>query len=131
MNKIFINYGKYNFIQQIPQIIYTTIVSQLLEIFICYLSLTDRHIYEVKNLIGSNKKKKILKILDCIKLKLISFFCFTFIFLGFYWYIVSAFCAVYQKTQIIFLKDSFFSFLSSLLYPFFLYIYTLYSKFKR
>ena len=28
MHKIFLNYGKYNFIQQIPQIIYTTIISQ-------------------------------------------------------------------------------------------------------
>ena len=123
MHKIFLNYGKYNFIQQIPQILYSTIISQLLEVFICYLSLTDKHIYEIKNLTGYNKKQEIVNILKCIKLKLIFFFCFTFIVLGFYWYIVSAFCAVYQKTQIIFLKDSLFSFLSSLLYPFFLYLF--------
>ena len=123
MHKIFLNYGKYNFIQQIPQILYSTIISQLLEVFICYLSLTDKHIYEIKNLTCSNKKLEIVNILKCIKLKLIYFFCFTFIFLGFYWYIVSAFCAVYQKTQIIFLNDSLFSFLSSLLYPFVLYLF--------
>ena len=49
MHKIFLNYGKYNFIQQIPQIVYTTIISQLMEIFLCFLSLTDKHIYGIKN----------------------------------------------------------------------------------
>ena len=50
MHKIFLNYGKYNFIQQIPQIVYTTIISNLLETFLCYLSLTDKYIYQIKNL---------------------------------------------------------------------------------
>ena len=50
MNKIFLNYGKYNFFQQIPQIVYTTIISQLIEVFLCYLSLTDKHIYQIKNI---------------------------------------------------------------------------------
>ena len=45
MHKMYLEYGKYNFIQQIPQIIYSTIISQLIEIFLCYLSLTDKHYY--------------------------------------------------------------------------------------
>ena len=57
MHKIFLNYGKYNFIQQIPQIIYTTIISQLLEIFICYLSITDKYIYQIKKMSNNIKKK--------------------------------------------------------------------------
>ena len=122
MHKIFINYGKYNFIQQIPQIIYTTIVSQLLEIFLCFLSLTDTHIYQIKHL-NQPKKIDIIKILRCMKTKLFFFFLFTFIFFGFYWYIISAFCAVYENTQIAFLKDALFSFLLSLLYPFVLYLF--------
>ena len=56
MHKIFLNYGKYNFIQQIPQIVYTTIISQLIEVFLCYLSLTDKHIYNIKNLSKSSEK---------------------------------------------------------------------------
>ena len=52
MHKIFLNYGKYNFIQQIPQIIYTTIISQLIEVFLCYLSLTDKHFYKIKLKLG-------------------------------------------------------------------------------
>ena len=34
MHKMFLDYGKYNFIQQIPQIIYSTIVSQLIELLL-------------------------------------------------------------------------------------------------
>ena len=122
MHKIFLNYGKYNFIQQIPQIVYTTIISQLMEIFLCYLSLTDKHIYAIKNLNQTFRAIKLRGILKCIKIKLVSFFIFTFIILGCYWYIVSVFCAVYENTQIIFLKDCLSSFGLGLLYPFAIYI---------
>ena len=59
MHKIFLNYGKYNFIQQIPQIIYTTIISQLLEVFLCYLSLTDKYFYQIKNRVYNFDKKQL------------------------------------------------------------------------
>ena len=122
MHKIFLDYGKYNFIQQIPQIIYSTAVSQFIELFLCFLSLTDKHIYQIKNLDGKSKDiKKIIDIFKCIKIKLICFFIFTFIFFGFYWYIIASFCAVYENTQIAFIKDSLISFLLSILYPFILY----------
>ena len=39
MHKMFLDYGKYNFLQQIPQIVYSTLVSQLIEVFLCFLSL--------------------------------------------------------------------------------------------
>ena len=41
MHKLYLTYGEYDFVQQIPQIIYSSIISQLFEVFICYLSLTD------------------------------------------------------------------------------------------
>ena len=124
MHKIYLNYGKYNFIQQIPQIIYSTAISQLLELFLSYLCMTDKHIYQIKEL-GKNRinKEKILEVLKCMKIKLIIFHIFIFIFFVFYWYLISAFCAVYENTQIIFLKDSASSFLTGLLYPFILYIF--------
>ena len=64
-----------------------------------------------------------MKFLKCINCKLISFFIFTLILFAFYWYTVSTFCAVYQNTQNIFIKDSFSSFLTGLLYPFVLYLF--------
>ena len=122
MHKIFLNYGKYNFIQQIPQIIYTTIISQILEVLLCYLSLTDKHIYDIKKIIQKSDKIEILKILKCIKIKLILFFILTFIFYIFYWYSITTFCAVYENTQITFIKDSLLSFLLGILYPFVVYL---------
>ena len=122
MHKIFLNYGKYNFIQQIPQIIYTTIISQLLELFLCFLTLTDKLIYELKNITPSFDKIKITNIIKCIKIKLIIFFIFTFIFFVFYWYTITSFCSVYENTQITFIKDSLLSFLLSILYPFIIYL---------
>ena len=41
----------------------------------------------------------------------------------FFWYLISSFCAVYKNTQIIFLKDSLSSFLTSLIHPFIIYLF--------
>ena len=124
MHKLFISYGEYDFVQQIPQILYSTIVSQILEIFLCYLSLTDKHIYQLKEIdeITKNKNQALL-ILRCIKIKLLGFYIFTIIFFGIFWYTVSAFCAVYENTQIPFIKDSVFSLLLSIIIPFFMYFF--------
>ena len=45
----------------------------------------------------------------------------TFLMFLFFWYAISAFCAVYPNTQGIFIADSYTSFLMGLLYPFILY----------
>ncbi len=125
MHKVYINYGKYDFIQQIPQILYSSIISHVIEIILCYFSLTDKHIYEIKGFANKLKDKEtVLKILRCIKLKLFGFFMFTFLLFLFYWYFISAFCAVYQNTQGIFIKDSLSSFATSLVDPFCIYVFT-------
>ena len=124
MHKIFLNYGKYNFIQQIPQIIYSTIVSQIIEVFLCFLSLTDKHMYELKQLEPDKRDKEVISnVFNVVKRKLFFYFFITFIFFLGYWYIVAVFCAVYTNTQIAFIKDSFFSSLLGLLYPFVLYLF--------
>ena len=114
MHKLFLNYGKYNFIQQIPQIVYSTIISQILEVFLCYLSMTDKYIYRIKNLKYTSKDA--IRIFKCLNLKLLFFFGFIFIMFTFYWYSVSSFCAVYENSQITFIKDSFLSFFLGIVY---------------
>ena len=124
MHHVYKSYGKYDFLQQISQIIYSTIVTQVIEVFLCYLSMTDKHVYKIKNISDIQiNKSKIFLILKCIKIKLFGFYLFTFIFFVLYWYLITAFCSVYQNTQIIFIKDSFSSFLMGLAYPFALYIF--------
>ena len=126
MHKIYLNYGKYDFVNQLSQIIYSTFVSQIIEIILCFLGLTDKHLYNIKKLIKSKNSKdkiKILKTFQCIKIKLAFFIFFTFLFFTFFWYAVSCFCSVYENTQIIFIKDCLFSLMFNLLYPFIIYLF--------
>jgi hypothetical protein len=122
MHKMYLDYGKYNFVQQIPQIIYSTLVSQILEVFLCFLSLTDKYFYQMKE-VKSEKINTFFKLLRRIQIKISSFFLFTGLMFLFYWYIVTCFCAVYENTQMAFIKDSFSSFGLGLLYPFILYLF--------
>ena len=55
-------------------------------------------------------------------IKFILFFLISFLFLIFFWYYLSCFCAVYENTQIHLIKDTFISFGLSLLYPLGLYL---------
>ena len=50
MHKIHLDYWKYNFLQQIPQLIFSTIASQLIDILARYFGLTEKHYYEIKKL---------------------------------------------------------------------------------
>ena len=122
MHKMYIDYGKYNFYQQIPQIVYSTAVSQLIQVFLCFLSMTDKHFYEIKKL-DFNSRYKTFQIIKCVKIKLAVYFIFTCVMFAFYWYAIACFCAVYANTQSAFIKDSLCSFGLGLLYPFILYLF--------
>ena len=114
-------------------------VTDLIEVLLCYLSMTDKAVYDIKDLVrdektkikklekkGNEEKKKvkenskketgekIIDILECMKRKLVGFFVVTFLLFLFYWYFISAFCAVYQNTQVIFLRDCGISILTSI-----------------
>ena len=84
--------------------------------------MTDVHYYEIKALPKEEKNDDIIfRILDKLKRKLIGFFIFTFLLFLFHWYFISAFCAVYQNTQVIYLRDSGIAILTSLVDPFIIY----------
>ena len=126
MHKIYLDYGKYNFIAQIPQILYSTIVSESLDILLRYLALTEKDIYRIKKYEKKKdkvlSKNKILKIIRCIKVKILFYFLVSFFLICLCWYYISAFCAVYKNTQIFLIKDSMSSLLMSLIYPFWIYL---------
>ena len=125
MHKKYTNGEDFTFIQKLPQLLFTLIVSHIIEVLLCFLSMTDTHVYEIKALPNDKSSgEKIMNILDLIKRKLVAFFVVTFLFFLFYWYFISAFCAVYQNTQKIFLRDSLISFLTALLDPFLIYGFT-------
>ena len=120
MHKMFLDNGKYDFIQHFPQIIYSSLISELIELLIYFLILIDKNFYEIKNISANQEDRK--KIIKTIKLKINYFFIFTSFIIVFCWYIISCFCAVYKNTQIYFFVDSFISLCLGLLYPFILYL---------
>ena len=122
MHKIYLDYGKYNFIKQIPQIIYSSIVSLIIEILIGILSFTEKNIYEIRQM-EVLEPGKVDKSIKNIKIRLIIYFIITFLFFLFYWYMISSFCAVYSNTQIIYIKDFATSFCLGLLYPFLIQLF--------
>ena len=122
MHKIYLDYGKYNFISQIPQIIYSTIISETMDIFLKYLSLSEKEVYEVKKYHNAKKSSnEVIKLIKCLKIKFFFFFLICFIFMIFFWYFISVFCAIYENTQFTFFKDCVISLLISIIYPFLLY----------
>ena len=125
MHKIYKNYGKWDFVQNLTQSAYSLIISQIIQVFICYLTLTDKAVFQIKkNLFEKkNRNAEIFIILKCIRIKLCIYYVYTFIFFLLYWYLITSFCAVYNNTQKIFMKDSLSSFLGGIIYPFPLYIF--------
>ena len=117
------NNGKYDFIYQIPQMLYSTIISSFISALIKYFSLSEKNILEIKNEKKlKNCNNKIPQVIKCLKKKFILFFILSFSFLFFFWSYLSCFCAVYKNTQIYLVKDTLFSFLFSLLYPLGVYL---------
>ena len=122
MNKLYLSYGKYDFIQQIPQMFYSILISNLIEVFLCYLSLTDNPFYLIKEKL-KKQNTKIIHIIRCADYKLFIFFLFTFLLFLCYIYIITSFCAVYENTQIVYIKDSFFTFLLGFITQLVLYFF--------
>ena len=119
MHKIYIDKGAYNIIYQIPQIMYSSILSAIINIILKQLSLSENNILKLKqekDYKVANKNSK--SIYTCLNIKFIIFYFLCLIFMAFFWYFISCFCAVFSNTQIILIKDTLLSFALSMIYPF-------------
>ena len=118
MHNIYISNGAFQFLYQIPLILYSSIITSFIYLFLKYLSLSENSIIRLKNENNIDsilqKAKEIEKML---KIKFIIFYICSFIFMSFFWYFISSFCAVYKNTQIILFKDTFMSFVLAMIYP--------------
>ena len=121
MHKIYEDHGNFNFVYQLPQILYSTIISIVIKTLLNLLSLTEKTIIEIKNQktleMANNKMKDKQKIFIT---KFIIFFILDFLFLSLFWYYISCFGAVYKNTQLYLIEDTAISFCLSLIYPFFI-----------
>ena len=119
MHEIYINKGKYLPSETLPRIIYSTIISSIIIIALKKLLLSQQNILEIKHEKNKhNLNARVLIALKRIKIKLICFFVFGILFLIFFWYYISCFCAVYMNTQIYLIKNSLITFSITLIYPF-------------
>ena len=123
MHKIYEDEGDFNFIYQIPQIIYSSLISVVINMSVKLLSLTEKSILELKR----EKKIEELKekesgLITKLKIKFTIFFILTFLLLLIFWYYISCFCGIYVNTQAHLIKDSVISFLLSMVYPFGIYL---------
>ena len=119
MHKIYIDGGKFDLIYQIPQIIYSSLISGVINILIKYLSLSQDNIMDFKHTRGKkNLGKNHKTLLINLKIKFILFFIVTTLFLTFFWYYISCFCGIYRNTQFHLMKDSTIGFAMSLFDPF-------------
>ena len=119
MHQIYTNNGELDLLQHIPQIIYSSLISTVINTLLKQLSLSENNILSIKrekNLKMSERRAKETK--NYLSIKLILFFIVNLILTIFFWYFISCFCAVYINTQIILIKDSLISFGVSMLYPF-------------
>ena len=101
MHEIYKNKGDFDIIGQLSQILYSSIISMIFGIILEMLALTEGEILELKKL--RLKKHFYTKVQDLnkkIKLKLLLYFILSTIFLLFFWYYISMFCAIYLNTQI-------------------------------
>ena len=121
MHKINEDLGEYNFIYQLSNILYSTIISTFISMIIKYLSLSEKNILKIKYE-KKDKNKKYLEIIKYLNIKFIIFFLLCILFLLFFWFYLTCFCGIYKNTQIHLIKDTLLSFILSLLYPCILYL---------
>jgi len=123
IHKVYEDKGSYEASYFMPIIIYSFFISYYINVFIKFITLSERNLAELKNeKIIKNLFDKQAKVQRCLIIKNICYFVLSFIFLLFFWYYLSSFCAVYQNSQVFVIKNTFISFSLGLLYPFFIYL---------
>ena len=125
IHQIYEDKGKYKILYQLPQIIYSTIISSILNTILKLFALSENSISDFK--IKKDKDKETIKklkqkLINKLNIKFILYFIISSIILILFWYYLSLFCSIYENTQIFLIKDTLTSFGLSLLYPLGLYL---------
>ena len=123
MHKIYKNKGAFDILDQLPQVVYSFLISSFFSFILELLALTEGVILELKKI--KNKiefNQRILKFNSTIKIKFLIYFIISSIFLLFFWYYLSMFCAIYVNTQFHLIKDTVLSFILSFIEPLGIYL---------
>ena len=128
MHKIYTDGGSFNFIYNIPQILYSSLISGFINAIIKILALTDSGFSQLKrfqymnNTNNTNIMIKSKQTIHMFRIKFLFFFLLTLSLLVLFWFYLACFCAVYKNTQLHLIKDTLISFGTSMIYPFGIYL---------
>ena len=124
MGKINKDGGSFNFIYNLPQIIYSNLISSFINEIVKILALTENNFIEYRN---TAKKENITKtasaLINNLKIKFLIFYILDLILLVLFWIYLSCFSAVYKNTQLHLIKDTLISFGTSFITPFVIYLF--------
>ena len=123
MHKIYEENGKFQFLYQLPQMIYSFLISYIFNIPLNILALSEDDILTLKNDKSNrnlNKKQQIL--FKKLRIKFLLYYIISTLFLLLFWYYISIFCVVYAHTQIHLIQDTLISFGLSFIYPLIIYL---------
>jgi len=121
IHKIYEYQGMIKLFFELPKIIYSSLASAICNLIVNSLALSENNLIKLKKIKDKNKRDiNSVYLYAFLRRKIAIYFIIGFTFLIFFWYFISAFCAVYKNTQIIYLKNCSISFCISMLYPFFL-----------
>ena len=110
--------GDIDYLSQIPYIFYSTIISSIINIIIKVFALSNKDMLRIKKIKNFDEAiKESALLIDKLKLKFNLFFVICFLFINFFWYFISAFCAVYKNSQALLIDNTISSFILSLIYP--------------
>ena len=119
MIKIYSDGGSFDFIYNIPQILYSSLVSGFINNIIKTLALSSSNIIQLKlKRKDYFKEGKAKEVFITLKIKFVLFFIACFLLLIVYWIYLACFCAVYKNTQLHLIKDTVISFCAEMIYPF-------------
>ena len=119
MHQIHEDAGDFNFLYQLPQIAYSTVLSFFIDNLTSFLALSEDEIIllkkdkNLKNIINRGRDIK-----QTLKLKFFIFFIVNLLLILIFWYYLGCFCAVYRNTQFHLIKDTLISFSIGYIIPF-------------
>ena len=124
IHNIYINKGSFDIEYHFPIIIYSSIISIVINILFKLLALTNDAIIRFKQSKSKDNIEERENVLNKkLKIKFIIFFVTSFIFMLFCWLYMAVFCSIYKNSQIHLIKNISISFGLSLVYPFIIYIF--------
>ena len=124
MHNVYESKGLFDIDYQLPIIVYSSLISMFLGALLQMTGLSGDAISDFKQSEETNNiNERSQKLISKLKIKFVFYFILGFIFLLFFLYYISMFCAIYRNTKLLLLQDTAMGFGLSLITPFVIYLF--------